>query len=206
MNELEAEIEVLSKLRHRHLMTLLGHCIEGNEKLLQRFINRDLKPSNILLGDDTRAKVGDFGLVKIIAPRGNGYVWIQVAGTFGCLEYEYVATGRVMRKVNVYAFGVVLMELISVRKALDSSLSEEMPHLASCESMENICKVAELTARCTAPKLHKRPNMWHAVNVLVPLVEQWNPTCTHEQHEEEGCDVIYEGHYDMSFSEILSDR
>lgn len=72
--------------------------------------------------------------------------------------------------------------------------------------MESICKVAELAAHCTAPKPYKRPDMWHAVNVLVPLVEQWNPACTHEQEEEQGCDVIYEGHYDMSISEILSGR
>ncbi|XP_047162124.1 receptor-like kinase TMK4 [Vigna umbellata] len=278
LNEFQAEIAVLSKVRHRHLVALLGYCINGNERLLvyeympqgtltqhlfdwrengcapltwkqrvtialdvargveylhrlaqQSFIHRDLKPSNILLGDDMRAKVADFGLVKIITPEGNDSVWTRVAGTFGYLEPEYAATGRVTRKVDVYAFGVVLMELISGRKALDSSLPEEMPHLVSwfcrivdnmenislvadeslnldSENMESICKVAELAAHCTTPEPHKRPDMWHAVNVLVPLVEQWNPACIHEQHEEKGCDVIYEGHYDMSISEIFSGR
>ena len=103
----------------------------------------------------------------------------------------------------MYAFRIVLMELISGRKALDNSLSEEMCHLVSrfCrivdniedipqvtdkslnldyEKMENICKMVELACHCTAPEPNKRPNMEHAMNVLVPLVEQyWNPTSTH---------------------------
>ncbi|QCE13059.1 leucine-rich repeat family protein [Vigna unguiculata] len=274
--ELEAEIVVLRKVRHRHLVAFLGHCIENDERVLvyeympqgtlsqhlfswrendstplswkqrvtialdvargveylhrlaqQSFIHRDLKPSNILLGDDMRAKVADFGLVKIIAPGGKDSVWTQVAGTLGYLEPEYAATGRVTRKVDVYAFGVVLMELISGRKALDNSLDEEMWHLVPWfrrivnnmenilqvtdeslnlddETMESICKVAELACHCTAPEPHKRPDMGHGVNVLVPLVEQWNPISTHQQ--EEGCDVIYEENYDMSISEIFSGR
>ncbi|KAL5710967.1 mitogen activated protein kinase [Ranunculus cassubicifolius] len=80
----------------------------------QSFIHRDLKPSNILLGDDMKAKVADFGLVRL-APEG----------TFGYLAPEYGATGRVTTKVDIYAFGVVLLELITGRKAFDESQPEE---------------------------------------------------------------------------------
>ncbi|OWM76736.1 hypothetical protein CDL15_Pgr004948 [Punica granatum] len=170
MNEFQAEIAVLTKVRHRHLVALLGYCINGNERLLvyeympqgtltqhlfewrergllalawkqrvtialdvargveylhslaqQSFIHRDLKPSNILLSDDMRAKVADFGLVKN-APDGKYSVETRLAGTFGYLAPEYAATGRVTTKVDVYAFGVVLMELITGRKALDDSV------------------------------------------------------------------------------------
>ncbi|TKY47809.1 Receptor kinase TMK4 [Spatholobus suberectus] len=277
MNEFQAEIACLSKVRHRHLVGLLGHCINVSERLLvyeympqgtltqhlfywrengrapltwkqrtaialdvargveylhslaqQSFIHRDLKPSNILLGDDMRAKVADFGLVKNIAPDGKDSVETRVAGTFGYLAPEYAATGRVTTKVDVYAFGVVLMELITGKKALDNTVPDEMCHLVSWfrrilidmenismatdqtlnpdeETMESIYKVAELAGHCTAPEPHQRPNMGRVVNVLVPLVvEQWKPTTSHE--EEEGYDMIYEGTYDMSFSEILSGR
>ncbi|PNX94382.1 receptor protein kinase TMK1-like protein [Trifolium pratense] len=259
LNEFQAEIAVLTKVRHRHLVALLGFCINGHERLLvyeympqgtltqhlfdwgengcapltwkqrvaialdvargveylhslaqQSFIHRDLKPSNILLGDDMRAKVADFGLVKN-APDGKYSVETRLAGTFGYLAPEYAATGRVTTKVDVYAFGVVLMELITGRRALDDSMPDERSHLVSWfrrvlvnkenipkaidqtlnpdeETMESIYKIAELAGHCTAREPHQRPDMGHAVNVLVPLVEQWKPS-NHEEEDGYGIDL-----------------
>ncbi|KAJ6355012.1 hypothetical protein OIU77_005580 [Salix suchowensis] len=170
----------------------------------QSFIHRDLKPSNILLGDDMRAKVADFGLVKN-APDGKYSMETKLAGTFGYLAPEYAATGRVTTKVDVYAFGVILMEVMTGRKALDDTVPDERAHLVTWfrrvlvnkdnlpkaidqtlnpdeETFVSIFKVAELAGHCTAREPHQRPDMGHAVNVLGPLVEQWKPT----NHEEEG--------------------
>ncbi|KAK1411128.1 hypothetical protein QVD17_37672 [Tagetes erecta] len=253
LNEFQAEIAVLTKVRHRHLVALLGYCIDRNERLLvyeympqgtlsqhlfewsehktpplswkQRvsialdvargveylhslaqssFIHRDLKPSNILLGDDMRAKVADFGLVKN-APDGKYSVETRLAGTFGYLAPEYAATGRVTTKVDVFAFGVVLMEIITGRKALDENLPDERCHLVTWfrrvliskenilkaidqtletedeETLDSISKVAELAGHCTAREPFQRPDMGHAVNVLGPLVEQWKPSRPEEE-------------------------
>ncbi|GAA0140069.1 hypothetical protein LIER_01492 [Lithospermum erythrorhizon] len=267
MNEFQAEIAVLTKVRHRHLVALLGYCINGSERLLvyeympqgtlsqhlfewqengyqplnwkqrvtialdvargveylhslaqQSFIHRDLKPSNILLGDDMRAKVADFGLVRN-APDGKYSVETRLAGTFGYLAPEYAATGRVTTKVDVYAFGVVLMEIITGRKALDETLPDERSHLVSWfrrvlinkdnirksidptldpddDTYGYICKVTELAGHCTAREPSQRPDMGHAVNVLGPLVEQWKPS-NQEEEESSGIDLH------MSLSQTL---
>ncbi|CAL5354630.1 unnamed protein product [Camellia sinensis] len=81
----------------------------------QSFIHRDLKPSNILLTDDMRAKVADFGIVRL-APDGKSSVLTKLAGTFGYLAPEYAVTGRVTVEIDVFSFGVILLQLITEEK------------------------------------------------------------------------------------------
>ncbi|KAL9666051.1 hypothetical protein QQ045_000373 [Rhodiola kirilowii] len=213
-NEFKAEITVLTKVRHngiRHNSTWLlfsvtasttekvfwsldvARGVEYLHSLGESFIHRDLIPSNILLGDDFRANVADFGLVKN-APDGKCSLETKLAGTLGYLAPEYAVTGRVTIKVDVYAFGAVLMEMLTGRKALDDKEPEEMTHLVTWfrkvliskdvlskvidptlqpdeETYASICKVAELAGHCTVREPNKRPDMGHAVNVLGPLVE-----------------------------------
>ncbi|KAI9107655.1 hypothetical protein K1719_021318 [Acacia pycnantha] len=246
LHEFQAEIAVLSKVRHRHLVSLLGYSIEGNERLLvyeymplgalsrhlfnwkslklepltwsqrlvialdvargmeylhglarQIYIHRDLKPSNILLDEDLRAKVSDFGLVKL-APDGEKSVVTTLAGTFGYLAPEYAVMGKITTKVDVFSYGVVLMELLTGLMALDESRPEESRYLAQWfwqiksskeklmaaidpaleateETFESISIIAELAGHCTAREPNHRPDMSHAVNVLAALVEKWVP-------------------------------
>ncbi|KAL5851420.1 hypothetical protein ACOSQ3_006538 [Xanthoceras sorbifolium] len=130
LSEFQAEIAVLTKR-----ITIALDVARGVEYLhslaQQSFIHRDLKPSNILIGDDMRAKVADFGLVKN-APDGKYSLETRLAGTFGHLAPEYAATGRVTTKIDVYAYGVVLMEIITGRKSLDDSMPDEKAHLVTC--------------------------------------------------------------------------
>lgn len=246
LDEFQSEIAVLSKVRHRHLVSLLGYSIEGNERILvyeympqgalskhlfhwksfkmeplswkrrlnialdvargmeylhslahQSFIHRDLKSSNILLGDDFRAKVSDFGLVKL-APDGAKSVETRLAGTFGYLAPEYAVTGKITTKADVFSFGVVLMELLTGLMALDEDRPEETQYLAAWfwhiksdqeklmaaidpaldineETLDSISTIADLAGHCTAREPGQRPDMGHAVNVLAPLVEKWKP-------------------------------
>lgn len=107
-------------------------------------------------------------------------------------------TGRVTTKVDVYSFGVILMELLTGRKALDVKRSEEDVHLVTWfrrmfinkdsfpkaidasidineETLPSINKVAELACHCSAREPHQRPDMSHVVRVLASLLDQWKP-------------------------------
>lgn len=106
--------------------------------------------------------------------------------------------GKVSTKVDVFSYGIVLMELLTGQMALDESQPEERRYLAewfwriksskeklveaidpaievSEETFESICTVTDLAGYCTAREPNHRPDMSHAVNVLAALVEKWRP-------------------------------
>ncbi|CAA6653431.1 unnamed protein product [Spirodela intermedia] len=87
----------------------------------RRIIHRDIKASNILLTDDYQPQISDFGLAKWLPDQWPHHVMFPIEGTFGYLAPEYFMHGVVNEKTDVFAFGVLLLELITGRRAVDSS-------------------------------------------------------------------------------------
>ncbi|RLN30907.1 serine/threonine-protein kinase CDL1-like [Panicum miliaceum] len=92
-----------------------------HEKANPPVIYRDLKSPNILLDEEYNPKLSDFGLAKLGPVGGKTHISTRVMGTYGYCAPEYIRTGQLTVKTDVYSFGVFLLELITGRRAVDSS-------------------------------------------------------------------------------------
>ncbi|CAH9129860.1 unnamed protein product [Cuscuta epithymum] len=92
-----------------------------HEECHRRIIHRDIKASNVLLSEDFQPQISDFGLAKWLPDKWSHLTVSQFEGTFGYLPPEFFVHGVVDEKTDVYAFGVLLLEIISGRPALDQS-------------------------------------------------------------------------------------
>ncbi|CAL9227342.1 unnamed protein product [Arabidopsis halleri] len=146
----------------------------------QSYIHRDLKPSNILLGDDMRARVSDFGLARSTAEGSESIRTKSVLGTYGYMAPEYAGmllvllTGRITTKADVYSFGVILMELVTGKEALDEKRSDAEQHIPT-----------KLAIHCCAKEVTQRPEMRYVVSTLTSLTDtgKWKPSEIEEDND-----------------------
>ncbi|KAJ0677345.1 putative protein kinase RLK-Pelle-CrRLK1L-1 family [Helianthus annuus] len=238
-SEFWAEVNMLSNLRHCHLVSLIGYCNDGQEMILvyeymshgtledhlhrrqtplswvrrlkicigaarglnylhtgtgieHGVVHRDVKSSNILLHDSWEAKISDFGLSKMCPKnRQTTYVNTGVKGTFGYLDPDYFYTGKLTRKSDVYAFGVLLFEVLCGKRAVDSRINVEhwglaiwaqesikegrLKHIVDTNIREEISpkclKVfAQLAKQCLHMRLKQRPTMAAIVAALESIL------------------------------------
>ncbi|KAG2638221.1 hypothetical protein PVAP13_2NG577400 [Panicum virgatum] len=110
------------KMLHKIALDVAKALAYLHDTCVPRILHRDVKPSNILLDTNNNAYLSDFGLARLLG-NSETHATTGVAGTFGYVAPEYAMTCRVSDKADVYSYGVVLMELISDKKALDPSFS-----------------------------------------------------------------------------------
>lgn len=110
------------RMLHKIALDIARALAYLHDQCVPRVLHRDVKPSNILLDNDYNAYLSDFGLARLLGT-SETHATTGVAGTFGYVAPEYAMTCRVSDKADVYSYGVVLLELISDKKALDPSFS-----------------------------------------------------------------------------------
>ncbi|CAD6338880.1 unnamed protein product [Miscanthus lutarioriparius] len=123
-------------------------------------IHRDLKSSNILLDSDFNAKISDFGLAVTSGNIDKGSM--KLSGTLGYVAPEYLLDGKLTEKSDVYAFGVVLLELLMGRKPIEKMSQTQ------CQSI--VTWVAAVAVLCVQPEPSYRPLITDVLHSLVPLV------------------------------------
>lgn len=104
----------------------------------------DLKSSNILLDDEFNAKLSDYGLFKLALDNYNSNNFnkdhhrsMMVMETYGHCAPEYAETGEATPKSDVYNFGVLLLEILSGRRAIDTTMPTEEQHLVTWVGVTN---------------------------------------------------------------------
>ncbi|OAY64639.1 Serine/threonine-protein kinase PBS1, partial [Ananas comosus] len=252
--EFRVEVDILSRLDHPNLVTLIGYCADGKHRFLvyefmpkgnlQDLLNgisevrmdwplrlkialgaarglaylhsspavgvpivhRDFKSSNILLSEFFEAKISDFGLAKLMPEGADLYSTTRVLGTFGYFDPEYALTGKLTLQSDIYAFGVVLLELLTGRRAIELSQGPTDQNLVlkvhqilndrkklrkvvdaemskNSYTMESITMFANLASRCVCFESSGRPSMTECVKELQLIIyaNMKDSSCCSEQ-------------------------
>ncbi|KAL5705487.1 hypothetical protein ACHQM5_023785 [Ranunculus cassubicifolius] len=222
-----SEVKIISRLRHKNLVQLIGWCHEQGELLLvyefmpngsldfhlfgtkkrltwnlrykialglassllylheeweQCVVHRDIKSSNVMLDSSFNAKLGDFGLARLVDHEMGSQTTV-IAGTMGYLAPECVTTGKASKESDVYSFGIVALEIACGRRPVElnkpilvqwvwelygrGKLLDAVDERLEMEFDDNQIKYLMIVGLwCAHPDHNVRPSIRQVINVL----------------------------------------
>ncbi|XP_054778292.1 L-type lectin-domain containing receptor kinase IX.1-like [Prosopis cineraria] len=246
--EYATEVTIISQLRHKNLVQLIGWCHKKKDLLLiyeympngsldshlycgksfltwqvrynialdlasallylhegreQCVLHRDIKSSNIMLDSNFNAKIGDFGLARMV-DHDKGSEITLMAGTMGYIAPECLTTGKASKESDMYSFGVVLLEIASGKKPIGLILNESQksiiewvwelygsgrlldvadPKLSAVFDEQQMERLVVVGIWCAHPDHSSRPSITQVIQVLkfkapLPFLPQKMPVPT----------------------------
>ncbi|TMW82868.1 hypothetical protein EJD97_004339 [Solanum chilense] len=268
IKEYASEVRIISRLRHKHLVQLIGWCHEKRELLLvyefmpngsldyhlfkgrshltwsirfkiaqglasallylhdeweQCVVHRDIKSSNIMLDSNFNAKLGDFGLARLVDHDKESQTTV-LAGTMGYMAPECVTTGKASKETDVYSFGVVVLEIGCGRKSIENKAEEHQvniiewvwrlygmgnlreavdPRLSSEFNEEEMEHLLIVGLWCSHPDNNCRPSIRQAIQVLnleapLPILPPSMPVPTYCSRSQYGSTTSFTSPYDSN--------
>ncbi|XWS46100.1 hypothetical protein CRYUN_Cryun14cG0034500 [Craigia yunnanensis] len=144
-------------------------------------VHGDLKPANILLDANFVTKLSDFGICRLLSNNTTVCCRTDPKGTFAYMDPEFLATGELTPKADVYSFGVILLRLLTGKQAL--GITKEMQYALDNGNLKNLLdplagdwpfvqaeQLANLALRCCEMSRKSRPDLSTDVwRVLEPM-------------------------------------
>ncbi|XP_013613679.1 PREDICTED: receptor-like cytosolic serine/threonine-protein kinase RBK2 [Brassica oleracea var. oleracea] len=179
----EAKDKLSWSIRYKVAMGTAEGLYYLHEGCQRRIIHKDIKASNILLTENFEAQISDFGLAKWLPDQWTHHTVSKVEGTFGYLPPEFFMHGIVDEKTDVYAFGVLLLELITGKQAIDSAQHSVVmwakplikenkikelvdPILGDDYDLEELDRLVSIASLCIHQTSMNRPHMSQVVEIL----------------------------------------
>ncbi|XP_052879744.1 G-type lectin S-receptor-like serine/threonine-protein kinase SD2-5 [Gossypium arboreum] len=179
------------QIRRKIILDIAKGLAYLHEECNQKIIHLDIKPQNILLDENFNAKISDFGLSKLIE-KDQSRVITTMRGTPGYMAPEWLNL-CITEKVDVYSFGIVVLEILCGRRNVDESQQEEDMHLlglfkrkqeegqlmdlvdkCSDDMQSNAAEVVEVmkvAAWCLQTEYARRPSMSTVVKLFEDSVD-----------------------------------